>query len=107
MKRSSNDSGNRFEGQLTGGPGESLNEPRETPGTISAHLAAAAVAVVKLPGPIRFARLARHQQDDAVGSDPAMAIAKAHNLLARELQPLGPVVCKDEIIARTVHFRHF
>src|SRR5882672_11714555 len=76
LKTRGNDSGLRFESEIPANAGQPLNESPKTACPIAAHLTGAPVAVIESPGPVRFSRNRRHQENHAIGSDPVVAIAK-------------------------------
>src|SRR5581483_7265652 len=88
-------------------PGAALNKPSEAARAVAAHLSSAAVAVIKLPGPIGLSADTRHQEDDAVRADPAMPIAQADNLLARKRYRLTAIIQQQEVIPGAAHFCEF
>ena len=80
------------------------HKPAEATSPVAAHLTCAAVAVIKLPGPIRLTRNAGGQQNDTVSPNAAVAIAKANDLLPAQLDLVLPIVDQNKVIAGAVHF---
>src|SRR5438477_11969605 len=80
LKPSGDDPGLGLERKILFGTGKFLHETGEAAGAIAAHFADTAVAVMKLPGPIRFSRGAVDQDDEAIGTDTALAIAEVNDL---------------------------
>src|SRR6266481_4851080 len=99
----SNDSSFRFKREIARIARALLDKTREAARPVSAHFSGAAVVIVKFPGPIRLPRGARDQQDSAVRTHAAMAIAKTNDLLARQLEALRPIVNQDKVVTRAVH----
>ena len=96
--------GGSFEGKLFQRPGGAIRETRETARAIAAHLGLAAVGVVIAHpeiGPVRRAL----EHEHAIGPDPAVPVADARDLLARQREVARAIVEQDEIVARAVHFR--
>jgi hypothetical protein len=107
MKMGGNYSGFRFEGQVAGTAGKLLHKMRETAGAVAAHFTGTAIIVVKLPSPISLSRSARNQQDEPIGSDPAMTVTKAGNLFPAQFNLASAVIHEDKVIAGPIHFGEF
>src|ERR1043166_5076590 len=84
-----------------------LHEPREATRAVTAHFTGAAVAVVEVPGPVRFPRAGRNQNQQPVGANAPVTVAQAHDLVAGQPDSLRPIVQEHKVIARAVHFRKF
>jgi hypothetical protein len=78
-------------------------EPAKTTRAVSAHFTYAPVAVIEFPAPIRFAGIARSQQDETVRADAAVAITDPNDLLGADVQLLCSIINEHEVIAGTVH----
>ena len=99
-----NDAGAGLERCFAVGAGQSLNEASETARAVPAHVRLAAITVVELPRPVGFPGFGRDQEKQAVGTDATLAMAQPHNLIARELDVLGPIVDEDKVVPGAVHF---
>jgi hypothetical protein len=96
--------GGRFKAEVLEGPGDVIGESGEAAGAVPAHLRFAAIGVVVTHPEIR--PIARPLQDeDAIGSHSAMAIAKPGNFLPAEDEIAGAVIEENEIVPGAVHFR--
>jgi hypothetical protein len=99
--------GLRFESEIIIPPNLLLHKPGKAARTVAAHFTGATVAVVELPRPIGLRGACRNEQDDAIGSDSAMSIANAHDLIAAELDLSSPVINEHEVISSAIHLGEF
>src|SRR5262249_22646818 len=75
--------------------------------TIAAHFTDAAVVVVEIPGPIRFAGTRWDKNNRTVSAHAPMAVTQTNDLVAGELDGLCSIINQHKIISRTVHFGEF
>ncbi len=80
-----------------------IRKTREAPRAVATHLRLAAIGV-KITHPKIGAVGRFFEQQNSVGADAAMAIAKACDLAAVEMNVARAIVDQDEIVARAVHF---
>jgi hypothetical protein len=102
-KKRADHAGLRLEGHRRGcAAGHAPGEPREAPRAVAAHLGLATVGIVvahaevgSVPGGL--------DSKQAVGADAAVAVAKAGDLVARDVEGAVAVIDHHEVVAGSVH----
>lgn len=100
----SDEAGHRFKADFPRNSEDSGSEPRETTGAIAAHFGFATVSVKITHSEVGSGGVGGFRGDESVGSDAAVAVAKACNEFALEGQLSGAVVDHDEVVSCAVHF---
>jgi len=80
-----------------------LDESGKTAGPVSAHIRRASIAVVKIPGPIRFAAPRGHKNQNTIRSYAALAAADANDILRAQTNFLLSIVDEHKIIPGPIH----
>jgi hypothetical protein len=92
-----------FKRNLSLRAGDLIRKTREATRAVATHFRFAAIGV-KITHP-KIGTVGRlFEQQNSIGPDAAMAIAKACDLAAIEMNVALAIVDQDEIVARAVHF---
>ena len=97
-----NDASWRLKGDLAPGARHLACKPRKATSAVSAHLRFPAIGIEVAHSEIRVVRWI-FQQQNAICSDTAMAITKARDLAAIEMDVPFPVIEQDKIVSSAIH----